>query len=87
MVDGRRNLETSPKDTLLALKANISGPLDETRNITLGLNVLTNTMVARSALKERIAFASFLGWLLDGIRSRSNLLASRLLCGGLSLSV
>ena len=38
--DGRRDLETLAEDDLLALKANVFGPLDETGEVLLGLDVL-----------------------------------------------
>lgn len=39
--DGRRDLETLAEDDLLALKADIFGPLHEAGEILLRLNVLT----------------------------------------------
>jgi hypothetical protein len=41
LVKSRRDLETLVDDLLLTLKLNILRPLDETRDITLGLNILT----------------------------------------------
>jgi hypothetical protein len=41
LVQSRGNLETLVKDLLLTLKTNVVGPLDEARDITLGLNILT----------------------------------------------
>lgn len=52
--DSRRNLETLVKDDLLALKANIFGPLDETGEIGLVLDVLANAEVLRTRLEERV---------------------------------
>lgn len=40
MRDGRRDLETLAEDNLLALEADIFGPLDEAGEILLGLDVL-----------------------------------------------
>ena len=39
--EGRGDLEALVEDDLLALKADIFGPLDETGQVGLGLNVLT----------------------------------------------
>lgn len=39
--NGRGNLETLVQDDLLALEANIFGPLDEASQVGLGLNILT----------------------------------------------
>jgi hypothetical protein len=41
LVESWGNLQTLVKDLLLTLKLNVVGPLDETRDITLGLDVLT----------------------------------------------
>jgi hypothetical protein len=41
LVESWGNLKTLVKDLLLALKLDIMGPLDETRDITLGLDILT----------------------------------------------
>lgn len=52
--DGRRDLETHVQDLLLALQTDILGPLDETAEVTLGLDVLANTEVAGALLDERV---------------------------------
>ena len=39
--NGRGDLETLVEDNLLALKANIFGPLDEASQVGLGLDILT----------------------------------------------
>jgi hypothetical protein len=83
LVDGRRNLEALVQDLLLALKTDIFGPLDETRKIALGLNVLTDTKVAATLLNERVGGSLGSLLTLDGVGSGSNLLASRLLSRGL----
>ena len=54
--DGRGNLETDAQDLLLALELDILGPLDETGQVTLGLDVLTNTEVTRASLDERVLY-------------------------------
>ena len=38
--NGRRNLQALAEDNLLALKADIFGPLDEASEVTGGLDVL-----------------------------------------------
>jgi hypothetical protein len=79
LVDRRRDLKTLVDDLLLTLKLNVMRPLDETRDITLRLNILTDTKVLGSLFDQRVG-DSLSGLLsLDGIRSRSNLLTSRLL--------
>lgn len=52
--DGRRDLQTHVEDLLLALKTDILGPLDETAEVALGLDVLANTEVAGALLDERV---------------------------------
>lgn len=50
----RGNLETHLKDLLLALKADILGPLDHAAKVSLGLDVLADTIVAGTLLNERV---------------------------------
>ena len=52
--DGWRNLEAHVQDLLLALKTDILGPLDETGEVTLGLDVLADTEVTGALLQERV---------------------------------
>jgi hypothetical protein len=52
--DGRRNLEAEVQDLLLALKADILGPLDEATEVALGLHVLANAEVTGAALDEGV---------------------------------
>ena len=54
--NGRRDLETEVQDLLLALKTDILGPLDETAEVALGLDVLANAEVAGALLDERVLF-------------------------------
>ena len=79
LVKSRRDLKTLVDDLLLTLKLDILRPLDETRDITLGLNILTDTKVLGGLFDQRVG--SSLGGLLtlDGIGRRSNLLTSGLL--------
>jgi hypothetical protein len=83
LVDRWGNLETLVQDLLLTLKTNILRPLDETRKITLGLDILTNAKVAATLLNERVGRSLGGGLALDGVGSRGNLLASGLLRGRL----
>jgi len=85
LVKSRRDLKTLVDDLLLTLKLDILRPLDETRDITLGLNILTDTKVLGGLFKQRVG--SSLGGLLslDRIGRRSDLLTSGLL-GGWRLS-
>lgn len=55
----RGDLQAHVEDLLLALKTDILGPLDETRQVALGLDILTNTEVAGTLLDERVL------WLLS----------------------
>jgi hypothetical protein len=79
LVKSRRDLETLVDDLLLTLKLDILRPLDETRDITLGLDILTDTKVLGGLFEQRVG--SSLGGLLslDGVRRGSNLLSSGLL--------
>ena len=52
--DRRGNLQTHVQNLLLALQADIFRPLDEARQVALGLNVLTNTEVAGALFDERV---------------------------------
>jgi hypothetical protein len=52
--DRRRNLEAEVEDLALALETNVLGPLDHTRKVASGLDVLANTKVAWAALDERV---------------------------------
>jgi len=50
----RRDLETTVEDNLLALKTDVFGPFEETGQVGLGLNVLTDSKVFRPRLEERV---------------------------------
>lgn len=52
--DGRRNLQAHVQDLLLALQTDILGPLDETAEVALGLDVLADAEVAGAALDKRV---------------------------------
>jgi len=54
LVDGRRNLKTLEENGLLALKDHVFGPADETSQIPLGLDVLTNAEVLWTLLEQRV---------------------------------
>jgi len=58
LVERRGNLETHVEDLALALKANILRPLDHAGEVTAGLDVGTDTKVARAAFDERVLRAS-----------------------------
>lgn len=49
-----RDLETDLKDLLLALQTDVFGPLHEAGEVSAGLDVLADTEVARTLLKERV---------------------------------
>lgn len=58
--DRRRNLQTHVKDLLLALKTDILGPLHETREVALGLNILTDTEVTGTLLDEWVLLSYYI---------------------------
>lgn len=49
-----RNLQAHLKDLLLALEADVLGPLDHAGHVALGLDVLADTEVTGAALDERV---------------------------------
>lgn len=70
--DSGRDLEALVEDDLLALEADVFGPLDKASKVRLVLDVLTDTKVARAGLEERV------------LRDRLGLAArSKGSCGGL----
>lgn len=54
LCDRRRHLEAHVEDLLLALEADILGPLHHAGDIALGLDVLADTKVAGTLLDERV---------------------------------
>jgi len=46
LMDGGGNLESLQQDSLLSLKNNVFGPSQESGQISLGLNVTTNSVVS-----------------------------------------
>lgn len=56
--NGRGNLQAHVQDLLLALQADIFGPLDEAGQVALGLDVLTDTEVTGALLDERVLLTS-----------------------------
>lgn len=52
--NGRGNLQAHVEDLLLALKADICGPAHHARHVALGLDVLTDAIVAGALLDERV---------------------------------
>lgn len=55
--DRRGNLQPHVEDLLLALEADIFGPLHHARKVALGLDVGTDAEVARTLLDERVLMA------------------------------
>lgn len=55
--DGRGNLQAHVEDLLLALEADILGPLNHARQVAVGLDVLTDTEVPCPLLDERVLAA------------------------------
>ena len=52
------SLQTHQHDSFLSLKADVFGPFHEAGQVTLGLNVTTQTIIPRSLLEQRIPGAS-----------------------------
>jgi hypothetical protein len=78
LVDRGRNLEAHLQDGLLALQADVFGPLDEAAQVALGLDVVADAKVARALLQQRVlgsllgrslgrGGSDFLGELLQGL--------------------
>ena len=67
--DRRGNLQTHVQNLLLALQADIFGPLHEARQVALGLDVLADTEVTGTLLDERV---------LDGVSPLASSLSRRL---------
>ncbi len=73
LVDRGRDLEPGLQDGLLPLQAHVLGPLDESAEVALGLDVLPDAEVARALLEQRVHHPLHLR-LLDGQGRRSHLL-------------
>ena len=58
-----RNLQPSLQNGLLPLQANILGPFDESAQIPLGLNVLSNLKATRSGNEEGVLNSLNFGFL------------------------
>lgn len=58
--DRRGNLQAHVQNLLLALQADIFGPLDEAGQVALGLDVLADTEVAGTLLDERVLWGTWL---------------------------
>ncbi len=69
MVDCGRDFQTLLQDGLLALKTDVAGPLNETREVALGLDSATNLETA-SILGEEV--------LVGGVEALDTLLGVRL---------
>ena len=52
LVEGGRNLQSLEEDSLLALDADVLGPLDEAGQVSLGLDVTTDSKVTSILLEE-----------------------------------
>lgn len=68
--DGRGDLDAHLENLALALEADILGPLNHARQVTLGLDVLADTEVAGATLDERVLQISVSGtsWRQASIR-------------------
>lgn len=78
MVDWWGDFQAGLEDSLLPLEADVLGPSDETAQITLGLDVLTDLEVTGTSDKEGIFHSLYFGF-LHGQRGGCHLL-SLLLC-------
>lgn len=52
LVDGRRDLQSLHQDSLLPLNSDVSWPFDETGEVSLWLDVTSNSEVSGSLLEE-----------------------------------
>jgi len=52
--NGRWDLESLHKDSLLSLDSDVLGPLDESGEISLGLDIASNSEVSGALLEERV---------------------------------
>lgn len=86
LVNGRRHLQALFKDSALSLKPNVFRPPHEVAEVTLRLNVLTNTEVFRSLFKEGI-LDFFCDFFSGNQRGWRNLLLALFLTGLLCLVV
>jgi len=78
----RGDLQAQLEDLLLALEADILGPLNHARKVSLGLDVLADAIVAGALLDERVLGGLLRASLSLRERCRGDLLSS---LGGLSL--
>ena len=74
LVNGWGNLQALLQHCLLTLETHILGPSQEPAQITLGLNISTNTEIPGTLLKERINYLLWWGRLLCNKGGCSNLL-------------
>jgi len=65
LVERGGNLQSVQQDSLLSLEDDVSGPLNESSEISLGLNVLSNSEVSGSSLDQRV-LSTLLRCLLSG---------------------
>lgn len=72
LVKNGGNLQTLLEDSLLTLETDVFGPFNETRKITFGLNVLTDTKVLGGLFSQRI-FGGFGDFFSTRVRSGGNL--------------
>lgn len=63
LVDGWWNLQTGLKDGLLSLQTNVLGPLDESAQIALGLDILPDAKVSDALLEQGVDHAFHFGFL------------------------
>lgn len=79
LVQGWGNLQALKEDSLLALEADVLGPLDVAGQVTLGGEITTNAEVARALLEQRVGGAGLGGGLLLRAGGGRDLLAGSLL--------
>ena len=53
LVDHRGDLQSGHKNSLLSLDTDVLGPFDETGQVSLGLNVTSNSEVSGALLEKR----------------------------------
>ena len=74
LVDWRWYLQPGLEDSLLSLETNVFWPSDESAQISLGLDILSNSKVAWAFFEQWVNYP-LLFWLFDGKRSCCYLLS------------
>ena len=66
LIEGGRNLQASEKDSLLTLDLDVFRPSNEAGKISLGLDVLSNSVAARILLEQWALLSFSTGFVSSG---------------------